>query len=169
MVKNSRNLSGSNLVKQKGIRPITQKMAKTILFQATAQKKTINIYNHEAGKEIPTERPVLMGLIGKPVKVAVHQITEDKTSKNDATGQYEATGATRTVNECKFFGNPAGKTAEEIVKNEDATMFDKWAEKNTGTVVDKTTKNAGGSSAADIMGGTGAAAQEAKPAGSLFA
>ena len=41
-------------------------------------------------------------------------------------------------------------------------MFDKWAQKNTGTVIDKSTKAKAGSSAADIMG----SAPEAK--GSLF-
>jgi hypothetical protein len=121
---------------------------------ATAEKKTINIYNPELKKEAPTERPVLMGLAGVKVKVAVHQITEDKTAKNEA-GDYVATGQSRTVNECKFFGNEAGKTTEEILSDSDATMFDKWAEKNTGTVIDKTTKGTatGGTSAADIMGG----------------
>ena len=131
---------------------------------ATAEKKTINIYNSEQKKEAPTERPVLMGLQGKPVKVAVHQVTEDKTAKNATTGTYEPTGASKTVNECKFFGNMAGQTAEEILSGTDGVMFNKWAEKNTGNVIDKTSKNAGGASAAAIMGG----APDPKSAGSLF-
>jgi len=117
----------------------------------TAEKKTINIYNPELKKEAPTERPVLMGLANKAVKVAVHQVIEDKTAKN-ASGQYEPTGATRTVNECKFFGNSEGQTAEEITSKTPAVKFSKWAEKNTGSVIDKTTKSKNGSSAADIMG-----------------
>lgn len=143
-----------------------ESLAKVML---TIEKKTINIYNHEVGKEVPTERPVLMKLINKPIKVAVHQITEDRTKKNEA-GQYESTGESRLINECKFFGNPEGKTAEEILNKEDATMFDKWAEKNTGTVIDKTTKNTG-ASAADIMGGSVQsqnAADVAKTTNSLF-
>lgn len=130
-----------------------------------AEKKTVKIYNADAKKEVPTERPVLMPLIGKAVKVAVHQITENKNKKNEA-GQYVPTGDTRTVNECKFFGNIEGKTTEEIINNEPAEMFTKWAEKNTGKVIDKTTKAEGQSSAADIMGGVAAPAES--PASSMF-
>ena len=129
----------------------------------TAEKKTINIYNPELKKEAPTERPVLMGLVNKTVKVAVHQVTEDKTAKNES-GQYTPTGASRTVNQCKFFGNSEGKTTEEILSDTPAVMFDKWAEKNTGAVIDKTTKKNGNSSAAAIMGSSSADA----PTGSLF-
>jgi hypothetical protein len=117
----------------------------------SVEKKTINVYNVELKKEAPSERPVLTGLLNKPVKVAVHQIVEDKVAKG-ANGQYEPTGESRTVNQCKFFGNTDGKTAEEITNQADATMFDKWAAKNTGTVIDKSSK-AKGASAAAIMSG----------------
>ena len=121
----------------------------------SAEKKIVKIWNPEQKKEMPTERPVITSLIGKTVKVAVHQVVEDKVAKG-TNGQYEPTGQSRTVNNCKFFGNTAGKTAEEITKNEEATMFDKWATKNTGTVIDKSNK-AKTSSAAAIMGSTPAA------------
>ena len=117
----------------------------------SAEKKTVKVWNPEQKKEAPTERPVIMSLVGKPVKVAVHQVIEDKQAK-DASGNYVPTGETRTVNQCKFFGNPEGKTAEEIKNNKPAAMFDKWAKKNTGAVIDKSTKNKGSNSAADIMG-----------------
>jgi len=129
----------------------------------TAEKKTINIYNPELKKEAPTERPVLMSLVNKPVKVAVHQVVEDKQAK-DASGNYVSTGESRTVNQCKFFGNTEGKTAEEITTKADAAKFDKWAEKNTGSVIDKTTKSKGSNSAASIMGSAPVTAT-----GSLFA
>jgi len=119
---------------------------------ATVEKKTVNIYNYDLKKDVPTERPVLMNLIGKPVKVAVSQITEDKNKKNNA-GQYVPTGETRSKNECKFFGNAAGQTAEEILSGDDPVMFDKWAEKNTGAIIDKSTQGAKPDSAAAIMGG----------------
>tara|TARA_Y100001951_G_scaffold86144_1_gene76404 strand:+ start:856 stop:1599 length:744 start_codon:yes stop_codon:yes gene_type:complete len=129
----------------------------------SAEKKTVNVWNSELKKETPTERPVIMSLVGKPVKVAVHQVIEDKTAKNDK-GEYVPTGAARTLNQCKFFGNSEGKTAEEILNDVPPEKFDKWAQKNTGTVIDKSTKNKGGNSAADIMGS--APADESK--GSLF-
>jgi hypothetical protein len=139
----------------------------------SADKKTINLYSHADGKEVPTERPVIMALTGKVIKVAVHQITEDKNVKDDTTGQYKPSGKTRTVNECKFFGNTEGQTAEEILSESKAEMFDKWAAKNTGVVIDKTSKPAdgakAGASAADIMGGNGASTETAQgTSGGLF-
>ena len=127
----------------------------------SAEKKQVNVWNPELKKEAPTERPVIMSLVGKPVKVAVHQVIEDKQAKNDK-GEYVPTGASRTVNQCKFFGNAEGKTAEEITNKEPAARFDKWAQKNTGTVIDKSTVKKGNNSAADIMGNTSA------DTGSLF-
>lgn len=131
----------------------------------SSEKKTVNIYNVEQKKEVPTERPVVMGLINKPVKVAVHQVIENKMTKG-SNGNYESTGETRTVNNCKFFGNCDGKTAEEIENNTDAVMFDKWAAKNTGNVIDKSSKSKP-NSAADIMGSTPANNNNDKQ-GSLF-
>lgn len=134
----------------------------------SAEKKTINLYNAEAGKEVPTERPVLMGLTGIKVKVAVHQIVEDRTTKNEA-GQYVPNGQTRTVNECKFFGNTEGKTAEELTEGKDAVKFDDWASKNTGIVINKSTKKEASTSAADIMsGGAAAPAANSGSSDSLF-
>ena len=127
----------------------------------SAEKKQVNVWNPELKKEAPTERPVIMSLVGKPVKVAVHQVIEDRQAKNDK-GEYVPTGASRTVNQCKFFGNAEGKTAEEITNKEPAARFDKWAQKNTGTVIDKSTVKKGNNSAADIMGSASA------DTGSLF-
>jgi ribosomal 50S subunit-recycling heat shock protein len=136
---------------------------------ATHETKTINVYDPAAGKEVPAERPVIMAVHNKPIKVAVHQITEDKNKKNDATGKYESTGETRTVNECKFFGNTEGFTADEITNKKEAKFFDTWAAKNTGNVIDKSTKNAAGASAADIMqGGSTDNATSAETTNKLF-
>ena len=128
----------------------------------SAEKKTVKIWNPEQQKEMPTERPVITSLIGKTVKVAVHQVVEDKQAKNEK-GVYVSTGASRTINQCKFFGNAEGKTAEEISEDKPAEKFDKWAKKNTGTVIDRSTsKKKGNNSAASIMGSTDASK------GSLF-
>ena len=125
------------------------------------EKKTVKVWNPELKKETPAERPVVTSLLNKPVKVAVHQVIEDRQAKNDK-GDYVPTGASRTINQCKFFGNAEGKTAEEITNKEPAARFDKWAQKNTGTVIDKSTAKKGNNSAADIMGSASA------DTGSLF-
>ena len=146
----NRPLPGYSVANSLCIAATGESLAKCMV---SAEKKTINIYNPEAGKEVPTERPVLMTLVNKSIKVAVHQVTEDKTTKNEA-GQYVPNGQSRTINECKFFGNAEGKTADEIVAGTDATRFDEWAKKHTGTVVDKTSKkDTTTQSAAAIMGG----------------
>ena len=142
-------LPGYSLANSLCIAATGESLAKCI---SSAEKKTINVWNSELKKEMPTERPVIMCLVNKPVKVAVHQVVEDKVAKG-TNGQYEPTGQSRTVNNCKFFGNADGKTAEEITKNEEATMFDRWAAKNTGTVIDKSNKSKANSAAA-IMGST---------------
>ena len=116
------------------------------------EKKQIKSWDSEKQKEGPVERDVLMSLTNKPVKVAVHQVIEDKQVKNVATGQYEPSGLTRTINKCKFFGNKDGKTAEEIKAKKEAGFFSKWAEKNTGVVINEASKNS--NSAASIMGST---------------
>ena len=102
----------------------------------SSEKKMVNIYSYEAKKEVPTERPVLMDLRDQTVTVAVREILEDKNIKNDA-GEYVPSGETRSKNECAFFGNAEGKSADEILAGRDAVIFDKWAEKNTGEVIDK--------------------------------
>ena len=142
-------LPGYSLANSLCIAATGESLAKCI---SSAEKKTINVWNSELKKEVPTERPVIMCLVNKPVKVAVHQVVEDKVAKG-TNGHYEPTGQSRTVNNCKFFGNADGKTAEEITKNEEATMFDRWAAKNTGTVIDKSNKSKANSAAA-IMGST---------------
>jgi len=104
----------------------------------SAEKKQVKIWNSDQKKELPVERPVIMSLVSKPLKVAIHQVIEDKVTLNGKS--WVPTGESKTVNECKFFGNMEGKTADEITNKAPATMFDKWAIKNTGVVLDKSTK-----------------------------
>ena len=155
-------LPGYSLANSLCVAAVGESLAKCI---ESAEKKTINIWNSEIKKEAPTERPVVMKLVNKPIKVAVHQVIEDRMSK-DSNGLYVSTGESRTVNNCKFFGNGAGKTAEEITKGAESTMFDKWAARNTGTIVDKSSKTKT-TSAANIMG-TSANTNTNDKQGSLF-
>jgi len=133
----------------------------------TAENKTVSVYNKEQGKKVATEKPVITNLLNKAVKVAVQQVIVDKTAKN-GNGQYLPTGETKTINECKFFGSVEnGKTADEITKNQPATMFTRWAEKNTGVTINKSaakSKKATNTSAASIMD----SASPKDPTDSLF-
>ena len=104
------------------------------------EKKMVLIYDYDERKEVPKERPVIIPLLGSSVTVAVHQIIQNKNVKNDS-GEYVPSGETRSINECKFFGNADGKSAEEMNNNSDALVFDKWAKKNVGIVIDKSSKS----------------------------
>ena len=134
---------------------------------ASAEKKSVNLYNPELKKEVATERPVLMALLNTSVSVAVSQINEDKTSMN-SSGEYVPTGDTRIVNECKFFGNTAGLTTEEILEGKPAVMFDKWAAKNNGVVIDKTSKGTTATESAASILNTTASSTTASSALSMF-
>ena len=128
------------------------------------EKKVIKVRDFAQGKDVPTELPVLTALLNKPVKVAVHQILQNKRVRS-GNGQWVETADTKPVNECKFFGNAeSGKTAEEIKANKEAGALERWAKKNTGVVIDKSSKAKGATdSAADIMGNNSSPTQ-----GSLF-
>lgn len=144
------------------IAALGQGLAAVMSNSANIEKKQVMIYDPAQSKEVAQERPVIMALRNVKVKVAVHQIKEDKTAKNQA-GQYVPTGEARSKNECKFFGNTAGFSSEEIENGvTEAAVFDTWSKQNTGAVIDKTSKDAtaavNGQSAADIMGGTDTAA-----------
>ena len=97
-------------------------------------------------KEVPTERPVVMDLLNKTVTVAVHEVVEDKNIKNDA-GEYVPSGETRSRNECKFFGDATGRTAEEIQNGAEPAKFKQWADKNAGKKVDRSKGATGGATA----------------------
>lgn len=110
------------------------------------EKKMVNIYNADQKKEVPTERPVVMSLLNQTVTVAVHEVVEDKNIKN-AAGEYVPSGETRSRNECKFFGDAAGRTAEEIQNGAEPAKFKQWAEKNAGKKVDRSKGATGGAAA----------------------
>lgn len=133
------------------------------------EEKTVNLYDFDQKKEVPTNVPVLVDLIGKEVSVAVIRQTVDKQKKNDA-GVYSNTGETRDENIAdKFFHAETRRTVAEIKHQiEDPIFYDKWDEKNSGTPPRNKAKGAEGNSGAPgAPGGSSAAA--AKPKTSLFA
>ena len=112
------------------------------------EKKMVKIYDYEAKKEIPQEKPTAMVLIGKSITVAVFETLEDKNTKGD-DGGYRPSGDTRRGNESKFFGNAEGFSASEIEsKAETAVKLTAWAEANTDRVLDKTAAKKKGTAAA---------------------
>lgn len=62
------------------------------------EDKIVKLYDRDAKKEIPQTVPVITELLDKPIYVGLVKQVEDKTSKNEATGEYEPTGETRELN-----------------------------------------------------------------------
>lgn len=136
---------------------------------AQVEKKTVKVYDFTEKKEVSKERPVLMSLLNTTVKAAVKRIKENKQQKNNE-GVYVPIADTREKNECSFFGNAQGFSAEEAASGAtEATKLTEWAEKNAGNTVDKSRKDIqAGTAASDIMGGNSADASAAKTSKSLF-
>ena len=134
------------------------------------EEKVVQLYDYEKKKDAPQNVPVLINLLGKPVRVAVVKQVVDKQKKNDA-GVYVNTGETREENVAdKFFHQESLRTVSEIRNGaEEATFHDAWKTKNAGKTRNRA-KGAQGNSGTPgrpgaAAGGT-AAAQ--KPKTSLF-
>lgn len=128
------------------------------------EDKVINLYDYDLKKEVPTAVPMFVDALGSMVALAVQKQVVDKNKKNDATGEYEATGETREQNEVDaVFCVETGRTLLEVKSGaEEAVFLGKWKEKWVGQVAQK---------AKGLEGSTGAIAKgpAAKPSKSLFA
>lgn len=107
------------------------------LAEQNIEEKTVEIYDFDARKEVPTNVPVLVDLIGKPVSAAVfHDITnKQKKVGND----YVDTNEKREFNSIEKFLHPETKKTISEYKNgvEEATYYPKWVEKYAGKPRDR--------------------------------
>ena len=141
--------------------------------QLVVEPRTIKLYNAEAKKEVPTEVAMCVEMLGKPVTGGVIKRIVDKNKKSDQTDAsgkavYLPTGETRIENELvKFFRTRDRMTVTEILgKAEKGVFAEKWANKWTGQVEDKSTKNGQAGTAGLPAVGAGAAAPGATTASS---
>lgn len=141
------------------------------ISQLDTETKVINLYSAEAKVEVPTKVEVVMDLLGQEIIAGIIKQTVDKTKKNEATGQYEATGETREENEIdKFFRAKDRMTTAEIrAQAEEATFINSWEQKWAGKVRDRAKGAAAGLPGVPKLGGvpSGATATK-KPTTSLF-
>ena len=136
--------------------------------QMDTEKKTINVYNFDAGKEMPTEVDMVMELIGKETTAGVIKQIVDKNKLNDATGKYEPTGETRIENEVDKLFHTDGRTITEIRADKPGTFKDTWLEKWNGKTKDKTVAKKGVVAGAPKATAATAAGATAPKAESLF-
>jgi hypothetical protein len=103
-----------------------------------AELKTINVYDFTKKKEMPTEKSVATKILGQKVKVAVFKQKVNKRV-NDGSGNYVDSADTKEENEIKdfYFPDTSLTVAERAKGIEEAIMSVKWAERNTGKVIDR--------------------------------
>jgi len=141
------------------------------LAEMNTEEKVINLWNSEAKAQVPTKVPVLTELLGQPIIAGILRQIVDKNVKNDA-GDYVPSGDTREENTFdKFFRSKDKLTTAEIRAGaSEATFYNTWDERNTGTVRDRTTKDTG-QQTSNTFGAAASAIPAAsdKPTQSLFA
>lgn len=96
------------------------------------ENKTIKVWDPTAGAEVNQQKPILMDLIAKPVKLGILEIKEDKYS--DPTQKV-------FKNEiAKVFDPESGLTSAEIEAGKtEAAFLEQWREKWKDEVLDKST------------------------------
>lgn len=128
------------------------------------ERKYINKYNPELGREVPTEVDMIVGLQGKKVGATILKNLEDKTIAGD-DGKRVKTGETRETNAIdRFYDADTGLTVVESVDGiEEATYVPAWVIKNKGKVRDKTDKKGGSGAKSGAPGGKQRASLFKKP------
>ena len=159
--KEDKNLPGFNQINS-----LCLLVAGKSLGEMDIEELTVKLYDYESKKEIPQAVECLTALHGEMVNIALQRQTVDKTAKNDATGEYDATGETRDQNEVvKFFAADKLVTISEVAEfikslggnfddevengnllkaiskmsDEAGNYADKWLERNKGQTYDKST------------------------------
>lgn len=141
------------------------------------EKKTIELYDYDEKKNVPTPVKMAVELIGKTFTAGIIKqivdINENKGSKEKP--KYEPTGYTREENEidkifCAKEGKNYGKTVVEVrAKSEDATFKEEWDKANTGKTRDRSKAKNGhipkpkGNSGGSTATTTSAAADDTDP------
>ena len=108
------------------------------------EKKTIKLYDFNAGAEVLTEVEMLMDLVGQPITAGVFKVRKNKQAKSAQSGQYENTyddngnpvlQERNELNKC--FRASDGLTIAEIAANATECVFrNKWDAEKTGKVQD---------------------------------
>ncbi len=137
------------------------------LSEQETEEKVVNIYDYDAGKEMPKSVQVLTELLGKKVYLGITNSLVNKNEKNGA-GEYVPTAETRNENTIdKVFHHPTKMTVVEAREGKkEPVFFDAWVEKNAGQVRDRTVNAGAGSSGKPNAGPP--AGGSAAPKKSLF-
>ena len=138
------------------------------LANQETEDKVINLYDYDQKKEVPKTVPMLMGLLGKEIKLGIINQLENKNEKQG--DEYVPTAETRNINFIdKVFHPELNLTVAEARNNQDEAKFhDAWAERNNGTVKDKREIKDGGAGASNKPQKSAPVAGAGTPTKSLF-
>lgn len=99
----------------------------------SVETRTVKLYDYDAKKEVATDVPAIIPLIGKKIMVAIIEKEEEKTALNTSTNKYEPTGEYRIKNEMVKVFNPETKqTAPEMRDEKEATVYANWVTEHKG-------------------------------------
>lgn len=91
------------------------------------ETRTVKLYDYDAKKEVPTDVPAIVPMIGKRILIAIQEEEYEKTKRNDATKAYEGTGEYAVKNVIvKAFDPETKKTAVEMRDDKEASQHDSW-------------------------------------------
>lgn len=143
------------------------------LSQQEIEDRVVKLYDFDQKAEVPTKVQAVVSMIGKKVRLGILKIEENKSKRNDSTGQYDpvanddGTPAIRQINNLdKVFHYDTNKTVSEFTARlETAEFYDKWVEKNKGKVVNKVKPLSGNAGKSGMPGASGGSS---KPTTSLF-
>lgn len=114
--------------------------------QDSWEEKTINLYNRDENKEVPTKVLMLMEAIDQEISLGIEKSIENQNEKQ-ADGSYapKADGSTREVNTIVKVFHPEHKLTVAEARNgiDEAEFRDKWLTANQGKTRDKTAKTGG--------------------------
>lgn len=132
-----------------------------------AETKKVKIYDPQERKEVPTDVPVLVNLLGKEVVLGLLHKKEFKQEKDDS-GNFSDTDKVREYNEIdKVFHPETLRTVNEYRHEIETPDFHKaWVERNKGKVRDKT--QGGSSGGTSGSGRPNAANSDNAPKKKLF-
>ena len=103
------------------------------LQEVAFEPRTLQLYDYDAKKEVPTEVSAATALFGQTVALAIKHIRENKREKSPSTGEYEPVNEERFTNDIdKIFGiSDAGEayTFDEAVNEIPFEFAEKWLAK----------------------------------------
>lgn len=116
------------------------------LGSETVQKKMVNVYNFDEGRDIPTEVDMIMGLVGQDMQLAILRKIENKATQASnwkPTNEQKEYNAIDTV-----FQVDTNLSAVEIINGAPSSQYAYWDGRNTGKTRNtfKEIKGAGGKS-----------------------